>query len=125
MLHLNTLIFLPSIGCDEMIAFSQLEEHLITLHGFDCKHLIQCNSVKRWIRDIDAIDVMQFGMEKVANVRQTEHGAKSIIFKFIKKLGALATIVAPQIQKMSFAPSQSAKHGNFNGVVLQVDFIIY
>jgi len=69
------LVACPSIGCEEKIVFSQLEDHLIVSHGFDCKHLIESTSVKRWVRDIG----MQFGMERVANMRATDKGAKSAI----------------------------------------------
>ena len=71
---------------------------------------------------------MQFNMQRLERSRlqikpsSIDKGPKNVIFQFFKKLGAIATVVAPQI-KFSSNPSRFEELENtaITGVVLQTD----
>lgn len=71
---------------------------------------------------------MQFNMQRLEKTRlqikpsAIDKGPRNVIFQFFKKLGAIATVVAPQI-KFSSNPSRFEELDNtaITGVVLQTD----
>lgn len=113
----------PSIGCQKIVV-SKLTDHLTKVHGFDFKQLIHCSPLNSWARDLR----MQFNMQRLERSRlqikpsSIDKGPKNVIFQFFKKLGAIATVVAPQI-KFSSNPSRFEELDNtaITGVVLQTD----
>ena len=109
------LVNCPSIECEEKIVFSKLNDHLVVFHGFESKYLFHCTSMNRWACDVR----MKFGMEMVRNSFNQQAACKSFIGEFFKKLGAMATILAPQI-KISFATCTKFENnaGNCTGGVL-------